>query len=163
APRSATGVAVMSAVPDTRDRVPEALRGTELSPEGLPVAPGPTPSTAERVGLASTAAADRAAGSGASVGVRRDAPTRATGPPGQTVRLAQHGTLMDGGSDDPAPLAADELALRAALAERVSLEVPPAGGGSWNAPDVQFPEGHGRAGTGGTGPLAAEASTRPPE
>jgi len=88
--------------------------------------------------------------------VDRNAPTRESAPFGATQRLAHNDTHVEPGlmSDD---------GVRAALGEAVSLVVPPvAGGGSSPGDEVPlvFPPMQAPS---GTGPLAGEAHTRPPE
>jgi hypothetical protein len=98
--------------------------------------------------------------------VDRAAETRASAGFGATQRLAQYGTAIDGlppGASEPAglPLLPDD-AVRAALAQREPLEVPPTSGShDARSQELVFPRTHGH--TTGTGPLAAEARTRPPE
>lgn len=97
--------------------------------------------------------------------IDRAAVTRASALGGSTQRLAQNGTAIDDGPGPIAPYPDD--AVRAALAQRAPLEVPPASGAPYD-PSMQelvFPRGHGYGtGTGpGTGPLSGEARTRPPE
>ncbi|MDB5215004.1 MAG: serine/threonine protein kinase, partial [Myxococcaceae bacterium] len=104
------------------------------------------------------AAAARGSVPGAKPPVDRAAETRAGAPLGTTQRFAQNGTAIDDGADRLLP----EDDVRAALAQRYPLEVPPASG----QPDdgrgeLMFPRNHGYAS--GTGPLAGEARTRPPE
>jgi hypothetical protein len=87
--------------------------------------------------------------------IDRAAETRAAGGAGFTQRLAPNGTALD---DGPAP----DDAIRAALAQREPLEVPPTSGGhDARQHEIVFPKTHGFAS--GTGPLAGEARTRPPE
>jgi len=87
--------------------------------------------------------------------IDRDAATRASAPVGATQRLAQNDTRMEG-------LEGHDEAVRA-LAEPAPLIVPPTTNPN-HAPissDFNFPPaGYGSA---GTGPLAGEARTRPPE
>jgi serine/threonine-protein kinase len=93
--------------------------------------------------------------------VDRAAETRASGGSGLTQRLAQNGTAMDFGP----PLLPDD-AVRAALAQREGLEVPPSGGAhDARSGELVFPATHGYVTGAGsaTGPLAGEALTRPPE
>ena len=115
----------------------------------------------EAARAAAIAAADARAGSvpGMKPPIDRAAETRAGSPLGTTQRFAQNGTAVDDGAERPVP---DE-AVRAALAQRYPLEVPPASG----QPDdgrgeLLFPRNHGYPPS-GTGPLAGEARTRPPE
>lgn len=114
--------------------------------------------------VAAVAAADaRAAARGSVPGARpeidRSAETRASSGAGFTQRLSPNGTAVDLGG--ALPDTGD--AVRAALAQREPLEVPPTSG---HLPDARnheivFPATHGYVG--GTGPLAGEARTRPPE
>ena len=106
--------------------------------------------------------------------VDRGAETRASSGAGATQRLGHYGTAIDGlpapspeqrsTSEEPAgfPLLPDD-AVRAALAQREPLEVPPTSGPAHDArsQELVFPRTHGH--TTGTGPLAGEAQTRPPE
>ena len=102
--------------------------------------------------------------------IDRSAETRASGVSGSTQRLAQNGTSMEDlgpagspplGPDRGPALLADD-AVRAALAQRQPLEVPPTSGHPQEGRgDIVFPVGHGLPSS--TGPLAGEASTRPPE
>ncbi len=90
--------------------------------------------------------------------VDRNAPTRESAPFGATQRLASNDTQMD-------PGLLGEDAVRAAMGEAVSLVVPPVAGGAGANPSddgqgLVFPPMHAAS---GTGPLAAEAHTRPPE
>jgi hypothetical protein len=208
-PRSATAVAVLSSVPETRNADVRALAGTERSTNPPPPSSGPTaigmlppsgvlpptvresaagrarmPSGAEAVGptalgvaatLASEPGTNPISDRGARVSstpnakplVDRSAETRASGGSGVTQRLAQNDTAID---DGLAPLMPVE-AVRAALAQSERLEVPPTSGGPPDprTGELVFPPNHGLgsgsgvARTGQTGPLAAEASTRPPE
>ena len=121
---------------------------------------------------AAAAAVAAAAVAGARVGsspgmkpvVDRAAETRAGGVPGTTQRFAQNGTAVDDGVDRLLP----EEDVRAALAQRYPLEVPPASGqrggeaSDHGRGELVFPPNHGYPQT-GTGPLAGEARTRPPE
>ena len=106
-------------------------------------------------------AAAARAGSGPKPAIDRAAETRASGGSGFTQRLAMNGTAIDDG-----PVAAsqpDAAAVRAALAQREPLEVPPTSGTPYEPAhqEIVFPRGHGFST--GTGPLSAEARTRPPE
>jgi serine/threonine protein kinase len=109
-------------------------------------------------GRAIAAAARAGSVPGVKPPVDRAAETRAGAPLGTTQRFAQNGTAVDDGADRLLP----EDDVRAALAQRYPLEVPPASG----QPDdgrgeLMFPRNHGYASA--TGPLAGEARTRPPE
>jgi serine/threonine protein kinase len=112
---------------------------------------------------AAVAAADGRGGSVPGVpGMRppidRAAETRAGGPLGTTQRFAQNGTAIDDGAERLLP----EDDVRAALAQRYPLEVPPASGQPDDARgELMFPRNHGYPT--GTGPLSGEARTRPPE
>jgi serine/threonine protein kinase len=109
---------------------------------------------------AAVAAADARGGSvpGMWPPIDRAAETRAGGPLGTTQRFAQHGTAIDDGGGRLLP----EDDVRAALAQRYPLEVPPATGHPDDARgELMFPPNHGYAT--GTGPLSGEARTRPPE
>jgi serine/threonine-protein kinase len=120
--------------------------------------PGASP---ERVAAAmAVAAADARAN--AKPPVDRFAETRASEGTGLTQRIAPNGTAMDLGMPPPA-MPMPEEAIRAALARREPLEVPPASGTPYDPrhQGIVFPHAHGFAT--GTGPLAAEARTRPPE
>jgi len=90
--------------------------------------------------------------------VDRAAATRTSGAVGFTQRLALNGTAVD-----DAPALAPEEDVRAALAQREPLEVPPTSGAPHEAQgrDIVFPQAGYH--TTGTGPLAGEARTRPPE
>ena len=146
---------------------------------GAPGAPGsPSVPGATELGVAATLIsqpggdAGRAAAAAARIGsspgmkplVDRAAETRAGGLPGTTQRFAQNGTAIDDGADRLLP----EEDVRAALAQRYPLEVPPASGQRNGEPsddgrgELLFPRNHGYPQT-GTGPLAGEARTRPPE
>jgi len=111
-------------------------------------------------GRAIAAAARAGSGAGpAGPAIDRAAETRASNPFGSTLRLAMNGTAIDDG-----PVAAHpDDAVRAALAQRAPLVVPPASGAPYDSANQElvFPRGHGFAT--GTGPLSAEARTRPPE
>lgn len=100
----------------------------------------------------------RAASARPPSGVNRDAPTRASAPIGNTRRLAQHGTQME-------ELVAPDDAVRAALAEPAPLVVPPQhGAGGPPSGELVFPRSaYTTNGSVGTGPMAAEAQTRPPD
>jgi hypothetical protein len=95
--------------------------------------------------------------------VDRAAETRASaGSFGSTKRMPMNGTAMD----DLPVLAPQEDAVRAALAQRAPLVVPPASGVPHDVvnQEIVFPRGHGfSTGSGGTGPVSGEARTRPPE
>jgi len=103
--------------------------------------------------------------------IDRAAETRASSGAGATQRLGQYGTAVDGlpalTGDPRDPVAALPLlpddAVRAALAQREPLEVPPTSGQPHDArsQDLVFPPTHGAVT--GTGPLSGEAQTRPPE
>lgn len=90
--------------------------------------------------------------------VDRSAATRTSGVSGFTQRLAQHGTSME---DVSVPPLASEEAVSAALAQPAPLEVPPTSGSPAQSGELVFASP--RYGTTGTGPLAGEARTRPPE
>ncbi|AKV01169.1 serine/threonine protein kinase [Labilithrix luteola] len=96
--------------------------------------------------------------------IDRNAPTRAGLVFGQTQRLAQNGTMME---DVAAPLPR-EVEVRAALVQRGALDTTLASASNEllgeGAAELRFPSTPPPTGTGGgTGPLAGEASTRPPE
>jgi serine/threonine-protein kinase len=86
--------------------------------------------------------------------VDRNAPTRVSVPIGATQRLAQNDTQFE-------PGLANDDAVRAAFGEPAPLVVP-ALGGSHPSSDIVFSPMHPSAAN-GTGPLAGEARTRPPE
>lgn len=182
APRSATAVNVLSSIPETRSA--DAFKRTEPSEPSASPAPstekeGPThleprdatvqeaPLSADPA-IAPTVASDPGSPAHARTpsgapppqvvvrGVNRDAPTRASAPVGNTRRLAQHGTQME----DPAFDAPPADAVRAALAEPAPLVVPPPAGGPASG-EIVFPRSAYTTG-GATGPIAAEAQTRPP-
>ena len=193
APKSATAVNILSSMPpDTRaaalagtepssEPPPPAAAGgaaTDIGmmpPSGSPPPPvpaellGPAPPTpvgATALGVAATLASQPgtkpASGTGSGVGkprVDRAAATHTSGVSGFTQRLAQNGTAIEDGS--PALLPDD--AVRAALAQREPLELPPTSGAPHDARsrELVFPPSPGFVS--GTGPLAGEASTRPPE
>jgi serine/threonine protein kinase len=110
---------------------------------------------------AAVAAADGRGGSvpGVRPPIDRAAETRAGAPLGSTQRFAQNGTAIDDGAERLLP----EDDVRAALAQRYPLEVPPASGhpDDGRGGELMFPRNHGYAS--GTGPLSGEARTRPPE
>lgn len=96
--------------------------------------------------------------------VDRNAPTRVGMQFGQTQRLAQNGTMME----DVAPPVAGEVEVRAALVKRGALDTTLASASNESLNEIvgelRFPSMPAITGTGGaTGPLAGEASTRPPE
>ncbi len=148
APQSATAINLpSSALPNTRASLPHA--STVAS---APVNEAPT---------------ERAMPAPA---VGRSSETRSSGVSGSTQQLAQNGTATEdlghGGSPPLGPGGGPALlpddAVRAALAQRQSLEVPPTSGQPQDARgDIAFPVGHGFLA--GTGPVSGEASTRPPE
>lgn len=114
------------------------------------------------VGRAFAAAARGGSIPGAKPLVDRAAETRASSGFGATQRLAQNGTAVDDGTGG---MLADD-AVRAALGQRELLELPPTSAQPHDPRnhEIVFPKAHGLAsGTGGTGPFAGEASTRPPE
>jgi serine/threonine-protein kinase len=86
--------------------------------------------------------------------VDRNAPTRVSAPVGATQRLAQNDTQFE-------PGLANDDAVRAAFGEPAPLVVP-ALSGSHSSSDIVFPPMQ-PSGANGTGPLAGEARTRPPE
>jgi serine/threonine-protein kinase len=91
--------------------------------------------------------------------IDRGAETRAKSGPGFTQRLATNGTLAE-----PAAAAFDTgEAVRAALAQRAPLEVPPMTGAGPEARGNDIVFSHLHSHVPGTGPLAGEARTRPPE
>ena len=98
---------------------------------------------------------------GAKPAVDRSAETRAaSGVSGVTQRLAPNDTSIDAGYAAPLP----EEAVREALAQHQPLEVPPTSGGPVHDArnhELVFPKQ--RDIITATGPLSAEASTRPPE
>ena len=150
---------------------PTVRHGASRSGVAAPSAHGPTAlgvaSTllSERggeAGRAIAAAARAGAGSGSKPNVDRAAETRASSGFGSTQRLAMNGTAID---DGPV-FAPHDDAVRAALAQREPLVVPPTSGVPHDAAnqEIVFPRGHGfSTGSGGTGPVSGEARTRPPE
>lgn len=106
--------------------------------------------------------------------IDRNAPTREAAPLRFTQRLASNDTRIEdpnaphapgmpgmGGGYGSGDVANDEM-MRAAFGEPAPLIVPntDAGANPSGVGDIVFPRGHGSA---ITGPLAAEARTRPPE
>jgi len=149
---------------------PTVRQGASGSGVAAPVAMGPTamgvaPTLMSEPGgetgraMAAAARAGSGSGSGGRAPIDRAAETRASGVSGFTQRLAMNGTAID---DGPVAVHPDD-AVRAALAQRAPLEVPPASGAPHDAAsqEIVFPRGHGFAT--GTGPLSGEARTRPPE
>ncbi|MBS2016770.1 MAG: protein kinase [Deltaproteobacteria bacterium] len=104
-------------------------------------------------------AAEAAAAAQGPPAVDRSAATRTSGVSGFTQRLAQHGTSMEDLSQPPL---ASEEAVSEALAQRAPLEVPPTSGNPPHSDSLVFASSS-RYGHPGTGPIAGEARTRPPE
>jgi len=192
APKSATQINVLSSVPPTRAEValagteqaistavgmqppsaqPSAVPAAALVPitaSGRPVIGNAVGATA--LGGAATLASEPGAGldlvplaapanAPAKPLVDREAATHASGALGVTQRLAQNDTAMD---DGLTPLAPPD-AVRAALAQREPLELPPTSNAPLGPlrPDIVFPPSPQGFST-GTGPLSGEARTRPP-
>ena len=131
-------------------------------PTAMGIAPTLLSEPGGETGRAIAAAARAASVSGPKPIVDRAAETRASAGAGFTQRLAMNGTAID---DGPAFVPHDD-AVRAALAQRVPLVVPPASGVPYDAvnQEIVFPRGHGfSTASGGTGPVSGEARTRPPE
>ena len=186
APKSATQVNVLSSVPRTHVA---ALAGTEPSSEPvqraagtatdvgmLPPSAAPPPAPAAQIvgavgptalGVAATLASEPGAKPVRESGVARPAvdraaETRTSGASGFTQRLAPNGTAIE----DPTPALLPDDAVRAALAQREPLELPPTSGAPHDARSRELvfpPSPDARGYASGTGPLAGEASTRPPE
>ncbi len=192
APKSATQINVLSSVPPTRAQVALAgteqavSTAVGMQPPSAQPAEVPTPALvpitapgrpvignalgATALGGAATLASEPGArldlvplaapaNAQAKALVDREAATHASGALGVTQRLAQNDTAMDHGLT---PLAPPD-AVRAALAQREPLELPPTSNAPHDPlrPDIVFPPSPQGFST-GTGPLSGEARTRPP-
>ncbi len=136
-----------------------------VGPTAMGVAPTMLSEPGGDAGRAIAAAARAGSSGGAKPVVDRAAETRASTGSGHTQRFAMNGTAIDDGPSEAAR-PPQEDAVRAALAQRAPLEVPPASGQHYDPghQEIVFPRGHSfSTGSGGTGPLSGEARTRPPE
>ncbi|MBX3192214.1 MAG: serine/threonine protein kinase [Labilithrix sp.] len=169
APKSVTAVNMLTSGPMGNASTSLPLAGTELSPVpetprmgrvGDPTDVGmPPPTIAESTRASGPPSMPGSQPTPKKRPIDRSAETHTSDVSRATQRLAQHGTEMGIG---PFGSEASDDVVRAALAERAPLEVPPASGAPSDArgSDIVFPRTYA---AGGTGPISGEAQTRPPE